>query len=198
MEQGHGNREGEEETERQKRGGAAEKSEAEGSEGRKSEEEGREGPERSPEAAEGEGLVVPRLPRLPAEPSAREVAEHEATGHAVYRSWCRHCVAAKGRSHAHTSKEEGELPEVGVDYGFFGRGAEDTMPSLCVRDRQTGSLAATVIDNKGNTTTPRHFSSPPSLVWVTNVYCYVRITNRRFLDCSRVLLRTCRAWSSCR
>ena len=100
---------------------------------------------------QGEGLAVPRLPRLPDEPSAREVAEHEATGHAVYRSWCRHCVAAKGRSHAHLPKTEGELPEMGVDYGFFGRGAEEAMPILCVRDRRTGMLAATVVDKKGKT-----------------------------------------------
>ena len=55
------------------------------------------------------------------EPSARQIAEHELTGHAVYRSWCRHCVASKGRAHAHSSREEGELPEISIDYGFFGR-----------------------------------------------------------------------------
>ena len=31
-------------------------------------------------------------------PSQREIAEHFASGHARYRSWCPHCVAAKGRN----------------------------------------------------------------------------------------------------
>ena len=73
------------------------------------------------DAVDGEELMVPRVPSLPPVPSARQIAEHELTGHAVYRSWCRHCVASKGRPHAHSSQEEGELPEIGVDYGFFGR-----------------------------------------------------------------------------
>ena len=103
------------------------------------------------EAVDGEELAVPRVPRLPAEPNARHIAEHELTGHAVYRSWCPHCVASKGRSDAHTSKEEGELPEIGIDYGFFGRGKEDAMPILCIKCRKnaTGCLGATVVDRKG-------------------------------------------------
>ena len=67
---------------------------------------------------DGEELVVPRVPSLPPEPSARQIAEHELRRHAVYRSWCRHCVASKGRAHAHASRE-GKLPEIGIDYGFF-------------------------------------------------------------------------------
>ena len=66
------------------------------------------------DAMDGEELMVPRVPNLPPEPSARQIAEHELTGHAVYRSWCRHCVASKGRAHAHSSREEGELPEIGM------------------------------------------------------------------------------------
>ena len=64
---------------------------------------------------DGDEAMVPRVPNLPPEPSARQIAEHELTGHAVYRSWCRHCVASKGRAHAHSSREEGELPEIGID-----------------------------------------------------------------------------------
>ena len=78
---------------------------------------------------DGDETMVPRVPNLPPEPSARQIAEHELTGHAVYRSWCRHCVASKGRAHAHASREDGELPEIGIDYGFFGRGQ-----TRCVAD----------------------------------------------------------------
>ena len=88
---------------------------------------------------------------LPLGPSARQIAEHELTGHAVYRSWCRHCVASKGRAHAHSSREEGEVPEIGIDYGFFGRDKEDVLPILCVkcRNSSTGCVGATVVDRKG-------------------------------------------------
>ena len=84
-------------------------------------------------------------------PVARQIAEHVLTGHAVYSSWCRHCVASKGRAHAHSSQEEGELPEIGIDYGFFGRDGEDVLPISCVkcRNSSTGSLRATVLDRKG-------------------------------------------------
>ena len=82
---------------------------------------------------DGEELMVLRVPSLPPEPSARQTAEHELTGHAVYRSWCRHRVASNGRAHAHASREEGELPEIDIDYGFFGRGGEDVLPILCVK-----------------------------------------------------------------
>ena len=35
---------------------------------------------------DGDEAMVPRVPNLPPEPSARQIAEHELTGHAVYRS----------------------------------------------------------------------------------------------------------------
>ena len=82
-----------------------------------------------------EELMIPRVPRSPLEPCARQIAEHELTGHAVCRSWCRHCVASKGRAHAHASRVEGELPEIGVDDGFFGRDREDVLSILCVKCR---------------------------------------------------------------
>ena len=69
-----------------------------------------------------------RVPNLPPQPSARQIAEHDLTGHAVYRSWCRHCVASKGRAHVHSSREDGELPEIGIDYGFFGSDRKGVLP----------------------------------------------------------------------
>ena len=100
---------------------------------------------------DGDEAMVPRVPNLPPEPSVRQIAEHELTGHAVYRSWCRHCVASKGRAHAYSSREEGELPEIGIDYGIFGRDREDVLPILCVkcRNSSTGCMGATVVDRKG-------------------------------------------------
>ena len=100
---------------------------------------------------DGDEAMVPRVPNLPPEPSARQIAEHELTGHAVYRSWCRHCVASKGRAHAHSSREDESLPEIGIDYGFFSRDKEDVLPILCVkcRNSSTGCMGATAVDRKG-------------------------------------------------
>ena len=100
---------------------------------------------------DGDEAMVPRVPNLPPEPCARQIAEHELTGHAVYRSWCRHCVASKGRAHAHSSREEGELLEIGIDYGFFGRDKEDVLPISCVKCRNSSTccVGATVVDRKG-------------------------------------------------
>ena len=102
------------------------------------------------EDVDADEAMVPRVPKLPPEPSARQIAEHELTGHAVCRSWCRHCVASKGRAHAHTSPEEGELPEIGIDNGFFGPDREDVLPILCVKCRNSSTgMGATVVDRKG-------------------------------------------------
>ena len=57
------------------------------------------------DAVDGEELMVPRVPNPLPGPSARQIAEPDLTGHAVYRSWCRHCVASKGRANAHSSRE---------------------------------------------------------------------------------------------
>eukprot|EP00971_Amphidinium_carterae_P096157 1902696-Amphidinium_carterae.1 len=60
------------------------------------------------------------MPAAPPLPAAAEVAEHYATGHAAYRSWCEHCVAGRGRAATHQPQSEGELPEIGADYAYLG------------------------------------------------------------------------------
>ena len=109
---------------------------------------------------DGDEAMVPRVPNLPPEPSARQIVEHELTGQAVYRSWCGHCVASKGRAHAHSSsRQEEKLPEIGIDYGFSGRDREDVLPILCVkcRNSSTGCVGATVVDRKGASDYARSF-----------------------------------------
>ena len=111
------------------------------------------------EDVDGDEAMVLRVPNLPPEPSARQIVEHELTGHAVYRSWCRHRVASKGRAHAHSSREDGELPEIGIGYYFFGRDREDVLPILCVkcRNSSTGCTGATVVDRKQTSDYPSSF-----------------------------------------
>ena len=71
----------------------------------------------------------------PPMPTARERREHEASGHAVYRSWCEECVNATGMVQQHRRKVrqeeefylEGSKPNlVAVDRG--GGGAEAERP----------------------------------------------------------------------
>ena len=45
----------------------------------------------------GEEAVAPRVPPVPAKPTQAEQDEHNATGHAAYRSWCEQRV--RGRRH---------------------------------------------------------------------------------------------------
>ena len=89
---------------------------------------------------EGDELMIPRVPRLPPELSARHIAEHEVTGHAIQISWCCQYVGSKGR-----------LADTGVDYGCCGRDKGETLPILCCincRSSTTRCLGATVVDKK--------------------------------------------------
>jgi len=83
-------------------------------------------------------------------PSKQEKEEHEATGHACYRSWCEHCVAAKARGQYHRGTgEQGELPEIALDYGHMSRNDEKCMPIICARHREYRHHAATYVKSKG-------------------------------------------------
>ena len=47
--------------------------------------------------------------------------EHEISGHEPYRSWCRACVAGRGRADAHVGRPgvEKGVPIIGVDCGYL-------------------------------------------------------------------------------
>ena len=89
---------------------------------------------------------------------ARQIAEHELTGTCSVQKLVSSFRASKGRAHAHSSREDGQLPEVGIDCGFFGRGREDVLQIVCVkcRNNSTGCMGTTVIERKG---TSDHASS---------------------------------------
>ena len=79
---------------------------------------------------DGDEAMVPRVPNLPV--SSLRCVEGSST-------------------RTHSSREEGEFPEIGIDCGFFGRDKEDVLPILCVkcRNSSTGCVGATVVDRKG-------------------------------------------------
>ena len=66
-----------------------------------------------------ESEQVKRL-RKPSTPSAAEREEHVASGHAVYRTWCRECCVGRDRMDLHGSGgKEHDIPVIGVDYGYL-------------------------------------------------------------------------------
>lgn len=94
-----------------------------------------------------EEAAAPLLPKSPLQPSQQEIAEHEASGHVSYRSWCKHCVAGKSTGSGHrTAPQEAEnaVPTVSADYAFMWG-----LTMLVLKDRRTKSIAATAIDKKG-------------------------------------------------
>jgi hypothetical protein len=99
------------------------------------------------EGAEAQRTLMKKSPLPPTE-KMRE--EHEASGHAVFRDWCPHCVAAWGLADKHVSKnhEEEEVPTISSDFYFLGEDDEDAMPFLAVCDRRTKCVSATALPNK--------------------------------------------------
>ena len=77
----------------------------------------------------------------PANPSARERKEHEATGHGI---------KARGVVQVHRKVDHGEdrLPTVCLDY-FYMSEEEGAKPNLVAVDRDTGMVMATAINQKG-------------------------------------------------
>ena len=100
---------------------------------------------------------APKLLRSPNSPTEQEIEEHEAMGHSIHRSWCGHCIRARGLTEQHVSQPEEELkekalPTISIDYYFFGattREQESELPGLQVKDSHTGMLWASTVPAKG-------------------------------------------------
>ena len=91
----------------------------------------------------------------PRRPTAREVAEHEDSSHAIFRAWCKVCNEGRGRGGQHRSEikdfdaGDTEIPIVAFDYGFMSQEGSDTFPILVVRDSRYRFTAATCVEAKG-------------------------------------------------
>ena len=112
------------------------------------------GAEEQQEVGEEQPRVCQRA--APRPPTKLELADHYAIGHAVFRSWCRHCVNSRGIGEQHRPQaaqqaaEEHADPVVVSDYGSMGdTEQEETMPILVTKDRTTKGYAATAIPRKG-------------------------------------------------
>ena len=94
---------------------------------------------------------------MPAAPSAAEMEEHTLTGHTVYKAWCPHCVAGRGRDAPHSTLEPQGLPIIYADYNFLtedGQLTRDaksiavgkkTLTCLVCVDRDSGATMAHVV-----------------------------------------------------
>ena len=83
--------------------------------------------------------------------SREEREEHELLGHVQYRSWCRHCAAARGVGQQHRQLSEdpvdATVPEIVLDYYFMGEESE-TAPHIVVKDRKSSAYFSTNLDSK--------------------------------------------------
>ena len=101
--------------------------------------------------AQGDDVVQPALCLpCPVTPSAREVEIHNLT-HMPYRSWCRHCVAARRpNSHHRSVPSHRTLPLLAADYCFLGD-SEDaekvTVLVACLYPSR--AILATIVPAKG-------------------------------------------------
>ena len=99
---------------------------------------------------------VPRRRRPPPGPTPDERTNHELT-HVVYRSWRRHCVAARAKDdpRRRTERVEGEVPKVMLDYRFFASNAMlgVQLPVLIINDVSTGAVASAQTRKEASTAT---------------------------------------------
>lgn len=103
------------------------------------------------DAAEADEGIQPKVPRSPSEPAAEEIEAHEAAGHAIHRTWCGHCMRARGlvERHAQAQRQEKGVPILGMDYFYFSQ-TEEGLPHLQVKDDHSGMCWASPVPSKGN------------------------------------------------
>eukprot|EP00438_Fugacium_kawagutii_P000480 Skav216940 [mRNA] locus=scaffold3396:50058:57739:+ [translate_table: standard] len=92
----------------------------------------------------------PKALRSPVSPTAAEIEEHEMTGHTIHRTWCGHCMRARGlvEQHRKVSHEEKGIPTLGIDYFFFGED-EKGLTHLQCKDDHSGMYWASSVPAKG-------------------------------------------------
>ena len=109
--------------------------------------------ERDDDGSQGEiEARQPRAAARPYTPTKREVEEHETT-HLPFRSWCKHCVFAKGISSAHRGRGEEERLgiTISIDYCFMNpkETEEGVPPVLVMWDNNHKAMWAIPVEAKG-------------------------------------------------
>ena len=107
-----------------------------------------------------EEVAPPPVRKGPREPSEAERREHEELEHSQYRSWCKHCVGARGTAQPHLAAPEPDPdapPKVCFDYCYMcGSGGkqstqqqEKVKPILSVKVSKCKTAGASVVKQKG-------------------------------------------------
>ena len=88
----------------------------------------------------------------PDRPTPEMIAAHEVS-HLPYRSWCRACVAGRGRAFQHkASTHESTVPVVSMDYLYFNERADGSgLPTVVLRDRHSKAIFSHLLPCKGTT-----------------------------------------------
>ena len=94
-----------------------------------------------------EGELVRKL-MAPTAPTTPNREEHTASGHAVFRTWCRECCFGRGRMHQHRACErETTIQAIAIHYGYLNErddllheaAGAPIFVSKCNRDRWIGA-----------------------------------------------------------
>jgi hypothetical protein len=106
------------------------------------------------EEQDGEEAAPVKMQMVPLVPTQKMRDEHEASGHAVYRNWCNHCVGGWGLSRQHRKVPHGEeeVATVCSDFFYMGEDDEDAPPFLAVCDRRTKCVSASALPDKATRT----------------------------------------------
>ena len=74
---------------------------------------------------------VPKSAVSPEDPTAAEVEAHRFSGHACFRSWCRHCVRGKGTEapHSRVKPPDSALPVISWDYCYLSSSIDNPAPT---------------------------------------------------------------------
>ena len=75
-------------------------------------------------------------------------------GHTIHRTWCVHCIRARGLQERHPTlnqeiKDDRGLPIISMDYFSMGREPEGELRSLQVKDEHTGFTWSSAVLAKG-------------------------------------------------
>ena len=98
-----------------------------------------------------EPAVAPKALPDPHQPTLEEIEQHNLT-HLPYRSWCRHCVRGRGKSHAQYKMEAEQshtVPHVSMDYVFLGQEDEKALPIVLIRAHSTRVTYSHAVPCKG-------------------------------------------------
>ena len=91
------------------------------------------------------------------EPTQEQRARHELENHAIFRPWCKACVAGRGMGSHHLRRKKDRAaafrdgPFIYSDYFFMSTEEEGSIPMLAIKYSRSGRISATALPAKGAT-----------------------------------------------